>query len=107
MFSRSIFSSEDFFTDNFFNNSQNFIPNVDQKLRIYFKKKCNKYINIHFPQDLDNEETNQINNENIFPTINNSIIDNIISPCSFNFKEEVINDINSSSLDIFLNILND
>ena len=74
MFAKNIFSSEDSFKGNYFKNSQNFIPNVEHKLRMFFKKKCNKYLNINFPRDLENEEIEQIKNEDIFPTNNNSII---------------------------------
>ena len=100
MFAKSIFSSEDSFMDNFFKNSQNFIPNVDHKLRIYFKKKCNKYLNINIPRDLENEEIKQVNDEDIFPANNNSIINSIIEPFSFNFNDEINNDINISSIEL-------
>ena len=100
MFAKSIFSSEDSFMDNFFKNSKNFIPNVDHKLRIYFKKKCNKYLNINIPRDLENEEIKQVNDEDIFPANNNSIINSIIEPFSFNFNDEINNDINISSIEL-------
>ena len=100
MFAKSIFSSEDSFKGNYFKNSQNFIPNVEHKLRMFFKKKCNKYLNINFPRDLENEEIEQIKNEDIFPTNNNSIIESIIEPFSFNFNDEINNDINISSIEL-------
>ena len=99
MFAKNIFSSEDSFKGNYFKNSQNFIPNVEHKLRMFFKKKCNKYLNINFPRDLENEEIEQIKNEDIFPANNNSIINSIIEPFSFNFNDEINNDINISSID--------
>jgi len=99
MYAKSIFSSEDSFKGNYSKNSQNFIPNVEHKLRMFFKKKCNKYLNINFPRDLENEEIEQIKNEDIFPTNNNSIINSIIEPFSFNFNDEINNDINISSID--------
>ena len=100
MFAKSIFSSEDSFKGNYFKNSQNFIPNVEHKLRMFFKKKCNKYLNINIPRDLENEEIKQIKNEDIFPTNNNSIIESIIEPFSFNFNDEINNDINISSIEL-------
>ena len=100
MFSRSIFSSEDSFKGNYFKNSQNFIPNVEHKLRMFFKKKCNKYLNINIPRDLENEEIKQVNDEDIFPANNNSIINSIIEPFSFNFNDEINNDINISSIEL-------
>ena len=100
MFAKSIFSSEDSFKGNYFKNSQNFIPNVEHKLRMFFKKKCNKYLNINFPRDLENEEIKQVNDEDIFPANNNSIINSIIEPFSFNFNDEINNDINISSIEL-------
>ena len=100
MFAKNIFSSEDSFKGNYFKNSQNFIPNVEHKLRMFFKKKCNKYLNINFPRDLENEEIKQVNDENIFPANNNSIINSIIEPFSFNFNDEINNDINISSIEL-------
>ena len=100
MFAKNIFSSEDSFKGNYFKNSQNFIPNVEHKLRMFFKKKCNKYLNINIPRDLENEEIKQVNDEDIFPANNNSIINSIIEPFSFNFNDEINNDINISSIEL-------
>ena len=100
MFAKNIFSSEDSFKGNYFKNSQNFIPNVEHKLRMFFKKKCNKYLNINIPRDLENEEIKQVNDEDIFPANNNSIINSIIEPFSCNFNDEINNDINISSIEL-------
>ena len=93
MFSNSIFAYKDSCNDNYFDNNLNYVPNVDQKLKIYLEKKCNKYLNIHFPKDLENDEIFQIKDEDILPTNNNSLLDNIIGPCSFNAEDKIVNEI--------------
>ena len=100
MFSNSIFAYKDSCNDNYFDNNLNYVPNVDQKLKIYLEKKCNKYLNIHFPKDLENDEIFQIKDEDILPTNNNSLLDNIIGPCSFNAEDKIVNEINSKNLEL-------
>ena len=102
MFLKSIFSSQESFKDNYFNNNQNFIPNVEQKIKLYFKKKCNKYQKILLPQDLESDESEQIKDEDILPTNNNSFLVNIIEPSTFSFGDVIINDSNSNLHLIFL-----
>ena len=99
MFLKSIFSSEDSFSDNFFNKNPYFVPNVDHKLKIYFEKKCNQYLNIRFPQDFEKDEIKPIKYEDILQTNNNSLLDIITGPCSFNFEDEIVNNINSKRID--------
>ena len=94
MFLNNIFSSENSFMYNFFNYNQNFIPNVDIKLKEFFKKKCNQYQKINFPQDFENDEIKLIKAEDTLPTNSNSFLDGIIGPYSFNFKEEIDNVLN-------------
>ena len=100
MFLNNIFSSENSFMYNFFNYNQNFIPNVDIKLKEFFKKKCNQYQKINFPQDFENDEIKLIKAEDTLPTNSNSFLDGIIGPYSFNFKEEIDNDITSNSIEL-------
>ena len=100
MFSNSIFDFNNSSNDSFFDNSFNYIPNVDQKLKTYLEKKCNKYLNISFPKAFENEEIIKIKDESILPTNNNSLLDNIIGPCSFNLKEKIVNEINCSSMEL-------
>ena len=100
MFSNSIFAYKDSCNDNYFDNNLNYVPNVDQKLKIYLEKKCNKYLNIHFPKDLENDGIFQIKDEDILPTNNNSLLDNIIGPCSFNAEDKIVNEINSKNLEL-------
>ena len=100
MFSHCIFSSETSFIDNYFNNYQYFIPNVDNKLKIYFEKKYNQYNKLNFPQDLENEEIKPIKEEDILQKNNFSIIDDKIKPYSFNYENERINGINSNGFEL-------
>ena len=100
MFSNSIFAFKDSSNDNFFDNNYNYVPNVDQKLKIYLEKKCNKYLNINFPKDFETDENIQIKDEDILPTNNNSFLDNAIGPCSFTLKDKIVSEINSSSLEL-------
>ena len=99
MFLKSIFSSEDSFSDNFFNKNPYFVPNVEHKLKIYFEKKCNQYLNIRFPQEFEKDEIKPKKYEDILQTNNNSLLDIITGPCSFNFEDEIVNNINSKRID--------
>ena len=99
MFLQSIFSSENTFSDSFFSKNQYFVPNVDHKLKIYFEKKCNQYLNIRFPQEFEKDEIKPIKYEDILQTNNNSLLDIITGPCSFNFEDEIVNNINSKRID--------
>ena len=100
MFLNNIFSSENSFMDNFFKYNQNFIPNVDIKLKEFFGKKCNQYQKISFPQDFENDEIKQKKDEDILQTNSNSFFESIIGPYSFNFKDEIENDINSNCIEL-------
>ena len=100
MFLNNIFSSENSFMDNFFRYNQNFVPNVDIKLKEFFGKKCNQYQKFIFPQEFEKDEIKQIKDEDILPTNSNSFFDSIIRPYSFNLKDEIVNDINSNSLEL-------
>ena len=96
MFSGSIFSSNDSFNDNYFNNSRIFVPNVEHKLKVYFEKKCNAYINIPFHEEFEKEEFNKKKEEGILITNNNSEVGNIIGSYFNKLKEGIIKDINTS-----------
>jgi len=100
MFSGSIFSSDDSFNDNYFNNSRIFVPNVEHKLKIYFEKKCNNYINNPFDEELEKEEFNQKKEEDILIANNNSKVGNIIGPYFNKLKVGIIKDINASSINL-------
>ena len=93
MFSGSIFSSNDSFNDNYFNNSRIFVPNVEHKLKVYFEKKCNAYINIPFHEEFEKEEFNKKKEEGILITNNNSEVGNIIGSYFNKLKEGIIKDI--------------
>ena len=96
MFLKDIFSSDDYLL----NNCRNFIPNIDEKLKIYFEKKCNQYQKIHFPQHFENDEINLIKDKDILLTNNTSLLDSTIRPFSFHFHDEIVNDINSNSIEL-------
>ena len=100
MFLNNIFSSENSFMDNFFKNNQNFIPNVDIKLKEFFKKKCNQYQKFIFPQEFENDEIKLIKDEDLLQTNSNSFFESIIGPYSFNLKYEIVNDINSKYIEL-------
>ncbi len=100
MFSNSIFAFKDSSNDNYFDNSLNYVPNVDQKLQLYLEKKCNKSLTIHFPKDFENDEIFQIKDEDILPTNNNFFLGNIIGLCSLNVEDKIVNEINSKNLEL-------
>ena len=65
MFLNNIFSSENSFMDNFFRYNQNFVPNVDIKLKEFFGKKCNQYQKFIFPQEFENDEIKLVKDEEL------------------------------------------
>ena len=54
------------------------------------------------PQDIESDESEQIKDEDILPTNNNSFLVNIIEPSTFSFGDVIINDSNSNLHLIFL-----
>ena len=75
---------------------------LNKRLSYILKKKCNKYQKILLPQDLESDESEQIKDEDILPTNNNSFLVNIIEPSTFSFGDVIINDSNSNLHLIFL-----